>query len=79
MIGGAIPHRISLSDTILIFKEHVVFVGFEEVLKSFVVFKKKSGGKNIGIEVSSKEEDVKEIIEHRNSFKSLSLISIAGV
>jgi molybdenum transport protein len=54
--GGAVPHRVSLSDTILIFKEHLMFVGFENVVNNFERLKKKSGGKTIGIEVETKEE-----------------------
>lgn len=54
--GGAVPHRMSLSDTILIFKEHIIFTDFKEIVNNVENIKKKSGGKSVGIEVETKEE-----------------------
>lgn len=61
MIGGAVSHRMSLSDTILIFKQHMMFKAFEEIIKELNMIKSKLGNKDVGIEVEDKEQAKKAI------------------
>lgn len=56
--GGALPYRTSLSDTFLIFKQHMVFKPFEEILNELDIIKKKLINKKVGIEVESYEQAV---------------------
>ncbi len=60
LCGGASLHRTSLSDTVVLFKNHVNFLGFEEALKrlkeSDLVWDKK-----VVIEVESLEEALKAV------------------
>ncbi len=52
--GGALPHRLGLSETILIFRQHTVFVGdFTELTERIVVFKKRFQGHKVSVEVES--------------------------
>ncbi len=58
LCGGASLHRTTLSDTVILFKNHTVFIPFEEALRrlkeSSLVF-----GKPITIEAESLEEALK--------------------
>ncbi|MEZ0322984.1 MAG: ModD protein [Hydrogenothermaceae bacterium] len=78
MTGGASPHRISLSDTVLIFKQHLEFISFEDVLKKSKEIKKKLGNKQIGIEVDTKEE-AKRAIDSGFDFIQLDKWSIEDI
>lgn len=61
IVGGAVPHRVSLSDTVLIFKQHMEFKPFDEIINQLNNFKLKLGNKQIGIEVESKEQAIKAL------------------
>ncbi len=61
MTGGAVPHRMSLSDTVLIFKQHMMFKAFEEIVKELKDIKSKLGNKEVGIEVEGKDQAKKAI------------------
>jgi molybdenum transport protein len=55
--GGGIPHRYGLSDSILVFDNHIRFVGGERPIKKAVdTLKKRHPERKIGIEVKSLEE-----------------------
>jgi len=53
-IGGALPHRLGLSETILVFKQHFVFLGgFSELLGKINDLRTKFQGHKITVEVDS--------------------------
>ena len=55
--GGAYPHRLGLSETILLFKQHIAFLGgFEMLDKEVKNIRAKDCERKIIIEVESKEE-----------------------
>jgi molybdenum transport protein len=55
--GGGVPHRYGLSDSILIFDNHISFVGGERPIKKAVsILKKRHPERKIGVEVKSLEE-----------------------
>lgn len=57
MAGGAMPHRLSLSDSILIFQEHLRFIGgINSLLPNINLIKTKHREKKIGLEVANLEE-----------------------
>lgn len=57
LAGGAYPHRLGLSESILIFKQHINFLGgFEELRKIIPVVKQKACEKKVTVEVDSIEE-----------------------
>lgn len=57
MAGGAMPHRLGLSETVLIFKQHIDFIGgFQALLTELPSLKAKSSGKKILVETSDFEE-----------------------
>lgn len=57
MAGGALPHRLGLSETILIFDEHYKFFGgLRNFCKIFPSFKKDMQEKKIAIEVKNSED-----------------------
>ncbi len=57
MCGGAVPHRLGLSETILIFDEHIRFLGGMDKLRHTIEeIKKHSGEKKIEIEAHSMED-----------------------
>jgi molybdenum transport protein len=52
--GGALPHRLGLSETILVFKQHTEFIGgFSGLLERIAGFKKRFQGHKITVEVES--------------------------
>jgi molybdenum transport protein len=55
--GGALPHRLNLSETVLIFKNHIKLVGpFEEFLKRIPEIKNKVPEKKIIVEAETIDE-----------------------
>jgi len=57
LAGGAYPHRLGLSETILIFKQHWSFLGdYEELLKKIAEIKKTACEKKIIVEAESFDE-----------------------
>ena len=55
--GGGVPHRTGLSDTILIFKEHLVFTGGYENIESVITgIKSKQKERKIVVEAHTKEQ-----------------------
>jgi len=57
LAGGALPHRLGLSETILIFEQHLKFLGgLEGLLKKISYLKKRAPEKKITVEVNSVEE-----------------------
>jgi molybdenum transport protein len=62
MTGGAIPHRLSLSDSVLIFKEHTEFTdGLEGLSQKMNQIRIKAAEKKIGYEAKSIEEAKKAL------------------
>lgn len=60
MAGGTFPHRLGLSETVLIFKQHKIFLGdIEALVKKIPEMKKKASEKKIIVEVESLEEALK--------------------
>ncbi|WP_010232933.1 ModD protein [Clostridium arbusti] len=58
--GGAYPHRLGLSETILIFKQHMNFLdGVDGLISKFDEIKTKASEKKIIVEVDSLEDAVK--------------------
>ena len=57
MAGGALPHRIGLSDSILVFRQHTAFMGgVESFLNTVADLKAKSPEHKIIVEAESPEE-----------------------
>jgi len=57
MAGGALPHRIGLSDSILVFKQHTAFMdGLERFLDTLAILKAKAPEHKIIVEAESAEE-----------------------
>lgn len=57
MTGGAFPHRLGLSETILVFKQHMAFMGgFEEFLKVIQALHAEAKEKKIVVEADSHDE-----------------------
>ena len=57
MAGGAVPHRLGLSETVLIFKQHIDFIGgFEALLKKMPELKVSCCEKKIIIETNDFDE-----------------------
>ncbi len=62
LAGGALPHRLGLSETILIFEEHIRFCGdFDDFLKRLEGLKKKVPEKKIVLEVKDLKRAEKAI------------------
>ena len=60
MAGGALPHRIGLSDSILVFKQHTVFMGgLDSFLETFAELKAKAPEHTIIVEAESAGEALK--------------------
>ncbi|MFT8315910.1 MAG: ModD protein [Clostridium sp.] len=58
--GGAYPHRLGLSETILIFKQHMNFIGgVDGLISKFENIKSKACEKKIIVEVDSLEDAIK--------------------
>ncbi|MFH1057882.1 MAG: ModD protein [Pseudomonadota bacterium] len=52
LAGGALPHRLGLSETVLVFSEHLAFVGgLTAFLEGLPAFKVSLGGKPVALEV----------------------------
>jgi len=59
MAGGGIPHRTGLSDTILIFREHLLFAGGYEKLSEIVSkIKKKQKERKIVVEAHTEDQAI---------------------
>jgi molybdenum transport protein len=57
MTGGALPHRLGLSETILVFKEHMAFMGgLEPFLKTIPDLRVRAKEKKIIVEADSPAE-----------------------
>jgi molybdenum transport protein len=57
MAGGAVPHRLGLSETILVFSQHIALLGgFDRLLERIPQMKNKCCEKKILIETSDLEE-----------------------
>ncbi|MDA8430749.1 MAG: ModD protein [Geobacteraceae bacterium] len=55
--GGALPHRLGLSETVLVFKQHTAFLGgLEEFLATVAELKSKAPETKIIVEADSREE-----------------------
>jgi len=62
LAGGALPHRLGLSETILVFGEHLSFYGgYEKFFKDLENIKKKVPEKKITVEVKDMEMAIKAI------------------
>jgi molybdenum transport protein len=60
LAGGAFPHRLGLSETILIFAQHVTFLGgFDDCLARVPEYRATMPEKKIAIEVASLDEGVR--------------------
>ncbi|MVX65447.1 ModD protein [Clostridium chromiireducens] len=58
--GGGFPHRLGLSETILIFKQHLCFLGgIDELIKNLNSIKSKACEKKVIVEVESIDEAIK--------------------
>lgn len=59
MVGGAMPHRLGLSETILIFKQHMNFIGgFEGFLQKLPEIKSECCEKKIMVEAATAQQAV---------------------
>ncbi|MDY6988581.1 MAG: ModD protein [Thermodesulfobacteriota bacterium] len=59
MAGGGVPHRTGLSDTILIFREHLLFAGGYEKLSEIVSkIKQKQKERKIVVEAHSEQQAI---------------------
>lgn len=59
ILGGALPHRLGLSETILIFKQHINFMGgYQELAKMMPRIKTIAFEKKVVVEVQNMEEAV---------------------
>ncbi len=54
--GGAVPHRLGLSDTILVFPEHRIFLAGMSFKEMAALLRYEAPEKKLGIEVTSVEE-----------------------
>ncbi len=61
LVGGEVVHRQSLSDTILIFDNHLNFIEKPRVRNAVERALKRSGGRCVGVEVRSLEEAVEAV------------------
>ena len=60
MAGGALPHRIGLSDSILVFRQHTIFMGgLDSFLETFAELKAKAPEHTIIVEAESAGEALK--------------------
>jgi molybdenum transport protein len=58
--GGAFPHRLGLSETVLIFAQHLVFLGdLEDCLTRIPEYRRSLPEKKIAVEVTSREDAVR--------------------
>ena len=59
LAGGAVPHRLGLSETILVFAEHRAFLGDEPPAETVARLKRGAPEKTIVVEVATVEEGVR--------------------
>jgi molybdenum transport protein len=60
LAGGAMPHRLGLSETILVFKQHMNFIGgFEGLLKKIPEIKTESCEKKVIVEATELEKAIR--------------------
>ena len=60
MAGGAYPHRLGLSETILVFEEHMRFIGgIEGFIKNIDLYKQRAGEKKLIAEAHSYENAIR--------------------
>ncbi|NWF66993.1 MAG: ModD protein, partial [Campylobacterales bacterium] len=60
LAGGAYPHRLGVSETILIFLEHMnIYGGVEKILHEFSEIKSRAVEKKVAIELKSSEYAIK--------------------
>ncbi|AFS79154.1 pyrophosphorylase ModD [Gottschalkia acidurici 9a] len=60
LAGGAYPHRLGLSETILIFEQHLNFYGgIDNVVKNMIDIKRKACEKKVIVEVETLEDAIK--------------------
>jgi molybdenum transport protein len=56
MVGGAFPHRLGLSETVLVFDHHMKFLGgFDEFVKRIPVFRSRCIEKKLFVEASAEQ------------------------
>lgn len=59
LCGGAMPHRLGLSETVLVFRQHMAFMGgFEGFLETIPSFRSRLCEKKLIVEVDSIEEGI---------------------
>ena len=59
LCGGAMPHRLGLSETVLVFRQHMAFMGgFEGFLAAIPSFRSRLCEKKLIVEVDSIEEGI---------------------
>lgn len=59
LVGGAFPHRLGLSETVLIFKQHLNFIGgMEYLIDTIEQIKSKACEKKVIVEAESIEEAI---------------------
>ncbi len=57
LAGGALPHRLGLSETVLVFAEHLAFAGgLAAFLDELPEFRLAAGGKPVGLEVHNRSD-----------------------
>ena len=56
--GGAVPHRLGLSETILVFPEHRAFLGQQPFAKTLGMLKAKAPERKIVVEVGTTDEAI---------------------
>lgn len=59
MVGGAFPHRLGLSETVLVFDHHIKFLGgFDEFVKRVPEFRSRCIEKKLFVEASAEQAPV---------------------
>jgi len=77
--GGALPHRLGLSESILVFSQHTVFLGgLEAFLDSLAALKRNAPEQRILVEADSPEEALK-IARARADVVQVDKMSIAAL
>jgi molybdenum transport protein len=57
--GGALPHRLGLSETLLVFQEHLKFIGgIDAFVKNIDTIKKRAGEKKLIVEAHNMENAI---------------------
>lgn len=74
--GGAMPHRLGLSETILFFKQHrEIYSNNEQFYKQIKQFKEMAAEKKIVVE-SSDFEDIKNLMKHQVDVVQVDKVSV---